>query len=216
MLEFLERAVPAPPGVPDIDGATSPIRAVTRQVAFEPGGWTPERAAKVGALFDELAPAWNERDDPARRDALGDALDRGGPFDPEARCIEVGSGTGLFTRLLLDRFDEVIAVDLAFEMLRRAPDEPRAPRVRADAARLPLPDASAGAVALVNALLFPQEVDRVVAPGGALVWVNTFGDRTPIHLPAGDVDRALGGGWEGVASEAGWGTWAVFRKPAAT
>ena len=65
---------------------------------------------------------------------------------------------------------------------------------------------------LVNALLFPAEVARVLAPGGALVWVNSLGDATPIHLSAADVAKALPGGWGGPASDAGWGTWCVLRR----
>ncbi len=61
-------------------------------------------------------------------------------------------------------------------------------------------------------LLFPQEMARVLAPQGVLVWVNTSGDRTPIHLPADDVVTAMGEGWTGTASEAGTGTWCVTRR----
>lgn len=212
MLRLLDRVVPAAPGRPDVAGHDHPMRKVTHQVAFEPGGWTPERAAKVAALFDDLAPTWNERGSGDRTEALLDALARGGPFAHAEPCLEAGCGTGLITPLLAEHFPVVIALDLAFEMLSRAPADPRAPRVHGDCSRLPLPGASVGTVVLVNAFLFPLEVDRVLAPDGSLVWVNTIGDRTPIHLPADDVDRALGGGWDGVASEAGWGTWAVFRR----
>jgi hypothetical protein len=52
----------------------------------------------------------------------------------------------------------------------------------------------------------------VLAPPGALVWVNTLGPNTPIHLTAEEVDAALGGSWDIVASEAGWGTWCVARR----
>jgi SAM-dependent methyltransferase len=187
------------------------MRHVTRQIAFEPGGWTPERAAKVTELFDGLAPGWNQREGIQRLEPLLDALDRGGPFRDTA--VELGSGTGLMTATIASHFASVVAVDLSMEMLRLAPSV-GAPRVQADGAHLPLPDGSAGAVVLVNAFLFPDEVHRVTQPGSALVWVNTVGDRTPIHLPAEEVDRALGGNWEGVAAEAGWGTWAVFRRPA--
>jgi len=55
----------------------------------------------------------------------------------------------------------------------------------------------------------------VLASTGVLVWVNSRGTGTPIHLPADDVDRALGGGWDGVASAAGWGTWSVHWRRAA-
>ena len=60
--------------------------------------------------------------------------------------------------------------------------------------------------------LFPAEVDRVLAPEGVVVWVNSRGSETPIHLTADEVDRALPGHWDGVASRAGWGTWSVHRR----
>lgn len=211
-VRHLERVVPAAPGRVPAGGADNPIRNVTRQIAFEPGGWTPGRAAKVATLFDGLAPDWDARfaTDPSRLVAVADALDRGGPF-PDGPCLEVGSGTGIATRLLAERFSPVVALDLAWEMLRRAPADAGV-RVQADGAVLPVADGRAGTVVLVNAFLFPAEVDRVLAPGGAVVWVNTYGDDTPIHLPAEDVEAALPGRWGGVAAEAGWGTWAVLRR----
>ena len=84
--------------------------------------------------------------------------------------------------------------------------------MRADASSLPFPDDSFDAVLLINMILFPDEIDRVLRRDGSIVWVNTLGDQTPIHLPAGDVAEALPGGWEGVASRAGTGTWAVLRR----
>ena len=77
---------------------------------------------------------------------------------------------------------------------------------------MPLRDGSADVVILENMLLFPQEVARVLAPDGALVWVNSLGAGTPIYLPAEDVALAMPGNWSGVASEAGWGTWCVLRR----
>jgi hypothetical protein len=44
------------------------------------------------------------------------------------------------------------------------------------------------------------------------VWVNTLGDQTPIHLPPGDVERALPGDWNGVTARAGTGQWTVLRR----
>jgi len=61
-------------------------------------------------------------------------------------------------------------------------------------------------------LLFPGEVDRVLAPGGTVTWVNTLGDQTPIHLPPADVIEALPGVWEGVTANAGTGLWATLRR----
>lgn len=211
MIVEIERVVAEPPDRPDIGGADHPMRKVTRQIAFEAGGWSDERAGKVAALFDSLAPEWTSRFRDERLDAVEDALARGGPFSG-GHCLEVGSGTGLITAALAARFSSVIAVDLSLEMLVRAPAQPGC-RVQADGGRLPVPDGRADCVALVNAFLFPHEVDRVLAPGGAIVWVSTIGDATPIYLPAADVDAALPGDWHGVAAAAGWGTWAVLRRP---
>ncbi len=209
MITHLPRVIAEPADRPAGADADHPMRVVTRQVAFEPDGWTPTRAAKVAALFNDLAPDWNTRDGIGRFDPLVDALDRGAVSGD--RCVEVGSGTGLATRHLSDRFGSVVAVDLAYEMLSRAPAE-LAARVLADAACLPLPAGSVDALVLANALLFPFEADRVLAPGGAVVWANSLGDRTPIHLSADEVVAALPGSWHAQASEAGWGTWCVARR----
>ena len=175
---------------PEGAGADHPMRKVTRQVAFEPNSWTPERAAKVADLFGTLAPEWHTRMNAARQEPLRDALERGEPAP--GRCVEIGSGTGFGTTVLAPHFTAVVAIDLAREMLRLAPAEDGA-RVQADAARLPIANAAASSVALVNALLFPTEVTRVLAPGGTVLWVNSQGDRTPIHLSAEDVVAALPG-----------------------
>ena len=209
MIRNLDRIIPAAPDRPERGNEDHPMRKVTRQVAFEESGWTPERAVKVRSLFDELAPEWHTRSSEHRFEPVGDALDRGGPI-PAGLALELGSGTGLLTEWLSARFPALIAVDLSLEMLRLAPATP--PRLLADGSRLPLRDGAASVVLLINMLLFPAEVDRVLAPDGALVWVNTSGDRTPIHLSAEELDDALPGAWHGVAAEAGWGTWAVLRR----
>lgn len=209
MIEKLPRVVPEAPDRPELAGPDHPIRKVTRQIAFEPGGWTPERAGKVTTLFDALAPEWHTRASEMRMEPLADALERGGA--PGGRCLEVGSGTGFGTRLLAPRFDCVVAVDLSMEMLVRAAAE-LGHRVRADGARLPIASGGVQAVVLVNAFLFPQELDRVLAPGGALVWVSSLGDRTPIYLTAEDVAAALPGAWSGREAEAGWGSWCVLLR----
>ena len=138
MIEFLERVVPSPPDRPQIGGPDHPMRKVTRQVAFESNGWTPERAEKVATLFDAMAPDWHSRQSSERQEALRDALKRGNvPGGPHAVCAEIGSGTGSSTPDLAKHFGRVVAIDLSREMLRRAPAEPGL-RARADGACLPL------------------------------------------------------------------------------
>ena len=210
MIEFIETVVPPPPDRPEMAGPDHPMRKVTRQVAFEPDGWTPERAEKVTLLFDTMAPQWQERTTEERRAPLRDALARGN-VKVGGVCIEIGSGTGSSSPDLVRHFDTVLALDLSREMLRHAPDRP-AHRVQADATRIPVADGGADCLVLVNALLFPKGMARALRPGGTLVWVNSLGDRTPIHLPAGDVEKAMPGEWEGVAAEAGWGTWCALRR----
>jgi hypothetical protein len=194
---------------PAVGGPDHPMRRVTLDAAFEPASWTPERAADVGDLFDSLAPTWKERDGPERHASLLDALDRGGPF-PAGTCIEVGSGAGVATPVIVEALRDVVALDLSFEMLAVAGSE--APRVRADCSVLPIRSRSIAVVALINMFLFPAEVDRVLVPEGVLLWVSTLGDATPIYLPPADVMRALPGKWEGATADAGWGTWLVARR----
>ena len=188
-----------------------PMRIMTRCAAGLTGhGWDAQAREKVSSYFDQLATEWHTRSSPARDAVLLDALDRGGVTGGDV-VIEVGSGIGAYSALLGKRFLRVLAVDLSFEMLRIAPPEP-ALRVRADAADLPNRSGVADAVVLVNALLFPAEVDRVLAAGGCVVWGNSSGDETPIHLPAGEVADVLPGEWRGVTSRAGLGVWCVLRR----
>ncbi len=193
-------------------GPDHPIRKVTRQVAFDgSAAWTGERAGKMSELFDGMAAEWSERHvDPVKAAPVADALDRGG-VDGLRRWLEVGSGTGAGAMVLEGRVPSLTCCDLAREMLRFAPPE-LAPRVQADASMLPFADAGFDAVLMINMLLFPNEVDRMLAPGGKLVWVNTLGDQTPIHLPAADVAAALPGDWAGVTARAGAGFWAVLER----
>jgi SAM-dependent methyltransferase len=207
VITWLDRVIAPPAERPDPVPQKEAMQAVTRAAAFEPGSWTPERATKVTALFDELAPVWNERQQSVNRyEPLADALSRGGVS--RGRCFEVGSGTGLATPMLSGHFDAVIGLDLSMEMLRRAPGV----RVHGDANVLPFRDDAFDSAVLVNALLFPRELDRVVVPTGTVVWVNTRGADTPIHLPPEDVASALPGDWHGVAAEAALGVWAVLRR----
>lgn len=199
-------------------GADHPMRAVTRAVAFDPDGWSAARRAEVVQLFDELAPEWHERGGPGRESPLRDALARGlgaAPAAERASVVDVGAGTGLYTQVLASRFPLVISVDLSGEMLRHAAAGP-ALLVQADASVLPVADGSIDALVLANAFVFPSEVERVLAATGVVIWVNSRGEDTPIHLTADEVDRALPGRWRGVASRAGWGTWSVhWREPVA-
>lgn len=198
-------------------GPDHPMRVATRRAAgLAPEGWTTDLRDDVQQFFDGMAAEWNSRSSEQRKAVVEDALRRGLAELPPSGgglAIEVGSGTGAYSDLVAQRFQPVLAVDLSFEMLRRAPAGP-ARRVRADGSRLPVVDRSASAIVLINAFVFPDEVNRVLAPGGALVWVNSSGEQTPIHLSPDDLVAALPGHWSGVSSRAGAGLWCVLTREA--
>ncbi|MGB0994146.1 MAG: methyltransferase domain-containing protein [Acidimicrobiales bacterium] len=188
-------------------GSVSPMREVTETVAFD-AAWDSLRREKVRELFDGMAAEWSSRSTPEREASILDALDRGGLAGDTV--IELGSGTGLGTGHLIERFDVVVALDLSMAMLHHQPD--LAPKVQADASVLPFRDDAADLLVLVNMLLFPAEVDRVLRPGGGLLWINTLGHETPIHLSPEAVVDALPGSWTATAGRAGSGLWAAVQR----
>jgi hypothetical protein len=205
----------------EIEGHTSsglgspdhPMRIMTRRAAGLVGDpWDDRARAEVAAFFDGMAPEWHTRTGPARAAVVADALARGvGDRGGGDVCLELGSGIGAYTPALAERWERVVATEVALEMLLRSPSDV-GHRVLADGARLPLRDGVADAVVLINCFLFPVEVDRVLAPDGVLLWVNSSGGETPIHLPPEDVVQALPGRWEGVQARAGVGIWCALRR----
>jgi len=190
------------------------MRVATRRAAgLDPRGWTAELRGEVEHFFDDLAAEWHTRATPERLAVVTDALTRGLDPLPIRRSVgvEIGSGIGTYSGLIARRFETAVAIDLSAEMLHLAPAKP-SHRIQADGARLPLRHASASAVVLINAFVFPNEVARILSRDGALVWVNISGEYTPIYLSVDDLLAKLPGTWTGVASGAGEGTWCVLRR----
>jgi SAM-dependent methyltransferase len=185
-----------------------PVRVVTREMA-DGGEFDAEYSSIMQSLFDSMADSWDTRNVPDRLVAIEDVFDR--VYLPPGRLVELGAGTGIGTRVIARHRPLSAAIDLSAGMLAQAPPG-LAPWIRADASSLPLPDTSIDVLVLLNMLLFPDEVDRVLSPGGVLVWVNTLGEATPIHLSADAVVDALPGEWTADASRAGSGTWCVARR----
>ncbi|MFE5194612.1 class I SAM-dependent DNA methyltransferase [Streptomyces sp. NPDC056601] len=210
MTTFLPRIYPSVDDKPlPSTGTAEVFRVFARDLAAGRRSWDGETARFIADQFDQMAAEWDTTLATGRDEPLRDALERGGPF-PGGVCLELGSGTGLFTELLRSEFSRVISVDLSEQMLRQAVG--RSPtRVRADAAALPLADAQVSVVAAIDMLLFPAEIVRVLAPNGVLLWINQLGEDGPLHLPATDVADALPGDWQAVGADAGWGSWAVLR-----
>jgi methyltransferase family protein len=195
-------------------GPDHPMRIATRRAAgLDSGGWTSELRKEVGKFFDAMSGEWHTRTSPQRTAVVMDAFERGlGRRDSRIGvAVELGSGIGTYSGLLAQRFATVLAIDLSLAMLRLAPSG-IAHRIQADGAKLPLRDSCAAAVVLINCFLFPAEVDRILSRDGAVVWVNSSGEQTPIFLDADDLLSALPGKWTGTSSQAGEGTWCVLRR----
>ena len=173
-------------------------RVTTNAVVARPALWRVFRWL-TRAQFDRLAPRWDELRRPEAFAALEQAL----AAVPEAppRVLDLGTGTGLAAFVDARRFPgaEVVGVDLAEAIVERArantPPE-LAARVRferADGARLPFSDGSFELVTLANMIPFFDELARVVAPGGHVVFSFSAGPETPIWVPPERLRRELSG-----------------------
>lgn len=196
-------------------------RFTTNQVVRRPWAWRLLRRL-TRMQFNRIAPVWDEMRTPEAFASLEAALDS---IDtPPKRALDLGTGTGRAAFILARRYPnaEVVGADLAAEMLAEARD--RTPpelvdRVRfeeADAERLPYPDASFDLVTLANMIPFFDELARVTAPGGALVFSFSVGPETPIYVPSEVLRRELGKrGFADFADfAAGSGTALLARKSA--
>jgi SAM-dependent methyltransferase len=134
--------------------------------------------------FDSVARAY-DAGRPGYPDALFDAIEEmSGSFLAGALLADVGAGTGISTRSLLERGARVVAIDHGAAMLSTLRGRaPATPVVLADANRLPFANGSLDLVTFAQSWHWvdldraPGEVLRVLRPGGALaVWWNTPGD----------------------------------------
>ena len=163
-------------------------RLATNAVLARPGLWRVFRPL-LQVQFDRLAPGWDALRRPEAFAALEQAL-AAVPGEPR-RVLDLGTGTGAAAFEAARRFPsaEVVGVDLSEQMLAqaRAKTPPElAGRVTfraADAERVPFEDASLDLVLLANMIPFFDELVRVVAPGGRVVFSFSGGSGTPIWVP---------------------------------
>jgi SAM-dependent methyltransferase len=204
--------VPAPEGKPVRPEAEANQKLVA-SILLDPDVWTPELADFTSQVFDALSETWVDDRSSYRPAPLLDALARG-DIGNSQRCLEIGSGTGVLTSYLVDRWRDVVCVDISMGMMGLNRHKSQ---VQADARALPFPDASFDTIALGDAPLFVKETLRVMAHDGTLIWCNALGTGAPYYLPVDDLFDALvaaapGSRWSASTSEALWGSWAVFRR----
>jgi ubiquinone/menaquinone biosynthesis C-methylase UbiE len=114
--------------------------------------------------------------------------------DPIERALDVGTGTGAGARVIAGRWPqaEVVGVDVAPGMLAEARRlVPGVEFVEGDAADLPFADESFDLVANANMIPFPDQVARVLRPGGWTVYAYSSGPDTPIWVEPTVLRREL-------------------------
>jgi SAM-dependent methyltransferase len=196
-------------------------RVATNAVVARPGLWRVFRGP-IRSQFDRLAPRWDSLRSEEAFAPLHEALDA--VSSPPAHVLDLGTGTGLAAFAIARRFPEaeVVGVDVAERMIgeaRRNTPHELAGRVRfeqADAAQLAYTDGSFDLVSLVNMIPFFDELERVTAPGGSVVFSFSSGPDTPIWVPPERLRSELGRrGFADFADfEAGGGTALLARKRA--
>lgn len=163
---------------------------------------------KNADLYDKARPSYTSNSI--------DALIRASSLSPASRILDLACGTGIFTRLLLERgFTQITAADPSPGM--RSTFKNRTPGVNcidAHAHRIPFPDASFDVVTVAQAFHWfadqaaLQELARVLTDDGhlCLIWnletprTGTFQDAyvNAIVRHDGDVPQYRKNEWQGV------------------
>ena len=197
-------------------------RLATRAVVARPALWRVFRGP-LRRQFDALAPSWEGRGGEEALVPLAAALERiaGSPL----RVLDLGTGTGKAARLVASHFPgaEVIGVDLAPEMVEEAKRllpaelEGRVSYAVADAASLPFEEGAFDLVVLQNAIPFFDELRRVTAVDGHVLFAFSWGAQTPIFVPPETLRAQLGdagfGRFDEVAAGSGLALLAVREDP---
>jgi ubiquinone/menaquinone biosynthesis C-methylase UbiE len=148
---------------------------------------------RVASIYDQTRPLH----EPIVKHGLPAILDITGP---NARILDVGTGTGRISVPLLERGADLIGCDLSTNMLRLLQEKLPAARIaQADASRLPFPTGQFDIVLTVHVLhLIPpwrealREFRRVLVPGGTYLNVRTW---DPVGVSMRGKMREFWRGW---------------------
>jgi ubiquinone/menaquinone biosynthesis C-methylase UbiE len=159
-------------------------RIVTDVVVRQPMLWRFLRRP-LRAQFDRLAPVWEEMRSAEAFAPVEAALER--LPGPPRHVLDLGTGTGSVARLVAARFPEaaVIGVDISGRMIEQARRRTESASVSyqvADAEHLPFEDGAFDLVTLGNMIPFFDELARIVASGGRVLFAFSAGPETPIYV----------------------------------
>ncbi|MDX6518457.1 MAG: hypothetical protein QOF50_1303 [Gaiellaceae bacterium] len=171
-------------------------RLATNAVLAKPQLWRLLRAP-MRRQFQGLAGEWDTILGSDHLEAYEAAL-AALPAAPR-RALDVGTGTGAGAFAIARHFpdSEVVGVDLAPGMIeearRKTPAqlEDRVSFETGDASKLQFEDGSFDLVAHANMIPFFDEVARLVAPGGYVIFSFSGGAQTPIYVPPERLRREL-------------------------
>jgi ubiquinone/menaquinone biosynthesis C-methylase UbiE len=161
-------------------------RLATDAVVRRPALWRLFRGP-LRRQFEQLAPQWETMRSAGHLDPVEAALET---VPAPRRALDLGTGTGAAAFAVARRFPEadVVGVDLAEGMIgeaRRMTPQDLADRVRfetGDASALDFEDGSFDLVTLANMIPFFDELARVLAPGGWVLFSFSAGPETPIWV----------------------------------
>lgn len=159
-------------------------KKVTRERIAGNGRVIPELHADARQGFQAGAATY-ERGRPDYPAEIGDWLRETLHLGPGRRVLDLGAGTGKFTKYLLATGAEAVAVEPVAAMRERlAAACPAVPVLEGQAEAIPLPDAAVDAVTCAQAFHWfatpgaLAEIVRVLRPGGRLGLVWNLRDET--------------------------------------
>lgn len=179
-------------------------------------GWTTGVSARIFALLSAFYDDWT------RVDGYGEALEqalmdlRGNPH----RILDLATGTGYAALRLKEKYPsaDIVGVDVSPEMAGIAEHNAAVTGLDvafqvADTADLPFDDGSFDLVVQQNAFPFPDEMLRVVRPGGKALVVYSFGGPwVSLAWPAVERRLTRAGAAHVNGKRAGLGFYGVARK----
>lgn len=200
---------PADASPPDLAASSHASRAALERILTDPhddSAW-----GFLAETYDEMSAEWTvwAREQPWYAAPVATGLIHA---QPTRLAVEVGCGTGQATTILDGLCPKVIATDINVSMLDGAPALPDTRYVAADVRRLPFRQGSVPLLVGLNAVPHVPEFQRVVAPGGQLLWCTSFGAGTPLYVGPDRLGELFGPGWRGDAGRSGHGEWLLLTR----